>query len=127
MSSEPKTVCKSGHDLTLSGAVWVIPQYGGKKGTRRMCVECHRINGTRTRERQRERRIAEGWTPPVRNDSPTCAIEGCERPRKATAGVWRKSLCSAHEKRKETHGDVLADRPVMETVRSVLRRTDASP
>ncbi len=56
----------------------------------------------------------------------TCAVEGCERPRKRS-GDGLRSLCAAHDRRKTVHGDVMADVPVRETTRSVLRRDEVTP
>ena len=47
--------------------------------------------------------------------SDTCAVDGCERPRKKAYNGkknGRYRYCSAHQKRKETYGEVYADVPV---------------
>jgi hypothetical protein len=42
-----------------------------------------------------------------------CSVDGCGRPRAAKTNGTRRSMCSGHYSRKQVHGDVRADQPIV--------------
>jgi hypothetical protein len=62
---------------------------------------------------------------PAKIESPTCRIDGCDRPRAACGNrKGHYSLCVAHRRRLDTHGDVRVYIPVRPRIESDLCRAE---